>query len=267
MPELGSNLEQLPVKMLLIAHSGFGKTGSLASLAAAGYKLHILDYDNGTEVLLGYLDKQYWPNVEYETFTDKFKVLGDKAMPLTALAWQQGIQKLDKWITAHNTTEHIMVLDSLTMISQAAFRHILYLNKRLGTRPYQSDFGEAQRLIEDLLAFLYSKDVKCHIIVNSHISYIGGPDPNADENKKDEQNSDTVKPLQGLPTSIGKALSPNIPRYFNNMVVGKVVGEGSGALRQLYTVPMDLVPAKTSVKLKASYPIATGLADIFKALR
>ena len=269
MPVLGSNLDQLPIKMLVIANSGFGKTGSLASLAAAGFKLHIADYDNGTEILLGYLDKQYWPNVEVETFTDKFKILGDKAMPLSAAAWQQGLAKMNKWIDTFNAaekpTEHILVIDSLTLLAQAAFRHILALNRRLGTRPFQADWGEAQRLLEDLLAMLYAKDVKCHVIIMSHITYFGGPDPYADENE--QKTAQDVKPIQGLPTTIGKALSPNVPRYFNNMLVGKVVGEGPNAQRLLYTVPTDLVPAKASAKLKSFYPIATGLADIFKTLR
>mgnify|MGYP001496439716 CR=1 FL=1 len=38
------------VKMLYIGDSGTGKTGSLVSLVDAGYKVHVLDMDNGLDV-------------------------------------------------------------------------------------------------------------------------------------------------------------------------------------------------------------------------
>ena len=39
-------------KLLLVGDSGSGKTASLATLANAGYKLRILDYDNGLDLSL-----------------------------------------------------------------------------------------------------------------------------------------------------------------------------------------------------------------------
>ena len=40
-----------PVKIILCAHTGSGKSGANASLAAAGYKLRYLDLDNGSDIL------------------------------------------------------------------------------------------------------------------------------------------------------------------------------------------------------------------------
>lgn len=263
-----TEIEIEPVKMLVMAHTGFGKTGALASLAEAGYHLHILDLDNGTAILRKVLDKKFWDKVEIESITDQFRVMGDKAIPVTAMAWTKAMQTLDKWTSKYNDGTHVIVIDSLTFLSEAAMRHIQSMNKRLGMRPYQSDWGDAQRLIEDMLALIYAKSVKSNIVVNTHISYLGGPDPNADPDKA-KDNMETVQPLKGFPTSVGKALSPKIGRYFNNCVVGKVIGEGKNARRMFHTTPVDLVDAKTSdpFHLNSQYPIQTGLADLFKTLR
>jgi hypothetical protein len=257
--------EITPIKMLICAHSGFGKTGALVSLARAGYKLYVLDLDNGVEVLTGYLEKQYWDNVDVETFTDKFGVINGKPMPLTASAWTAAMTKLDVWTKTVKDAKSVIIIDSLTMLSDAAMRHSMQINQRLGKHPYQSDWGEAQRLIEDCLALLYSRSVTCNIIVNTHITYQGGPASDQDPTKP--QTADSVQPLKGFPTSLGKALSPKIPRYFNTMLVGKILGEGSNAQRLYYTNPVDLIDAKAPSNLKSTYPIQTGLADIFKALR
>ena len=41
------------IKALFMGHSGAGKTGALAALAAAGYNVRVLDLDKGVEILAG----------------------------------------------------------------------------------------------------------------------------------------------------------------------------------------------------------------------
>ena len=47
--------EELPNKVIYLGHYGAGKTGSLASLAAAGYNVRILDIDKKTQILRDYM--------------------------------------------------------------------------------------------------------------------------------------------------------------------------------------------------------------------
>src|SRR5947207_14204487 len=64
------------VKLLYIGDSGTGKTGSLTSLVKGGYKLRILDCDNGLDVLVQFIMRDCpdkIKNVDYETRRDKFK--------------------------------------------------------------------------------------------------------------------------------------------------------------------------------------------------
>ena len=55
MPALSDHQSSQTTKMLFIGDSGSGKTGALASLAAAGYNLRILDVDNGVDILANLL--------------------------------------------------------------------------------------------------------------------------------------------------------------------------------------------------------------------
>ena len=50
MPNLSKHQSSEFTKLLLMGDSKSGKTGALASLVLAGYKLRILDFDNGLEI-------------------------------------------------------------------------------------------------------------------------------------------------------------------------------------------------------------------------
>jgi hypothetical protein len=75
MPSLDKHQSSEFTKLLLEGDSGSGKTGSLASLVAAGFKLRVLDMDNGLDSLANAV-KRTCPdklsgNVEFRTLRDK----------------------------------------------------------------------------------------------------------------------------------------------------------------------------------------------------
>src|SRR6187397_320711 len=76
MPSLKQHQENKFVKTLYIGDSGTGKTGSLTSLVKAGYKLRVLDLDNGIDTLAQYCQEEcpeLLANVEFESVRDKYK--------------------------------------------------------------------------------------------------------------------------------------------------------------------------------------------------
>ena len=162
-------------KLMLIGDSGTGKTGALASLAKAGYSLHIIDFDNGLDILANTLrgDKEAMARVEFETFIDDMRNVGGKIQATTAKAWQGAIKTLTDWNPAKWGEKDILVVDSLTFAGRAALRFICGMNGRLGSAPYQSDFLDAQRLVENLLGMLFSNSIPCNVIVLSHIREVG----------------------------------------------------------------------------------------------
>lgn len=266
MPNILQHQSAKVTKMLCLGDSGSGKSGALASLAAAGYNLRIVDIDNGLDILRGYATdpnspypKEMGGRIEFETITDKMQQQGGRLIPVNASVWQRVVNLLDNWESPDKTTKFgnistwtekdVLVIDTLSILGDHALKFILKLNIRLGQKPHQSDWAEAQALLMGLLEKLYDDSVKCNVLVNCHIKYI--------------EDSNGIS--KAFPESVGKAFSPKIGRYFNNVVLWKTVGRE----KKLTTVSTAQLELKTSapLRVKQEYPIHNGLADLFKDLR
>jgi hypothetical protein len=274
-------------KLLLIGESGSGKSGSLASLAAAGYNLRLLDYESGADILYNMLSdpKSPYPpealqRVHFKTLTEHSKSVNGRIIPTKASVWSETMKILDSgWKEGEPgspdfadfgklstwTSKDVLVIDSFTALGNAAFNFLCSMNGKLGVltegNEWRRTIGQAQVLMEKFLEYLYDSSIQCNIVVISHITYV------------DEQGQVIVdgesKSQIGYPSALGRALSPKVPRYFNSMLLLKTVGTGQGTRRVMYTQPQGVVAAKSSAPLRAkpSYPIETGLADYFKAVR
>lgn len=271
MAKLEEHQSSKTTKLLLIGDSGAGKSGSLASLAAAGYNLRILDVDNGIDVLANYLRDKTGPygpealdRVEFETITDPMKNVNGKLIPRQATVWQRTMKLLDDWSPKNGasadlgpiskwTENDVLVIDSLTMLSNAALNFILAMNARIGQKPHQSDWYDGQLLLEGLLQMLYDDGIVCNVIITAHIVFLG------------EENG----PQRGYPNSLGSKFPPKIGRYFNTILMAKTTGQGTALHRKILTNTAGLVELKNTapLKVKPEYPLATGLADYFKDVR
>lgn len=268
MAKLGNHESAAITKLLFIGDSGAGKSGALASLAAAGYNLRIIDVDNGLDVLANLLHDPKGPygaealgRVDYETITDKMKKgPAGKLIPSKATVWNRVMDLLTDWKTETAnfgpletwTTQDVLVIDSLTMLSTAALNLVLMMNNRLGGRVEQSDWYVGQQMIEGMCQMLYDEAVKCNVIITSHIKYIG---------------PDNME--KGYPNTLGKALPPVLGRYFNTTLMAKTSGQGSAMKREIHTRSAQQVELKNTapLKVKAKYPLETGLAEYFKDVR
>lgn len=269
MPSLSTLSTSAPVKMLLMGDPGTGKTGALASLAKAGYKLRILDFDAGLPILATLLkdDPQSLANVEYETCIDQYIPLGDMMVPKSTKAASKAMKLLNDWkgSNADGTTfdlgkpsawerDTVLVIDSLTHLSKAVMNQVLALNGRTGKQPFQSDWGEAIRIIESIVQALYSDTIKCNVIILAHITYQGTEANEAD--------------IKGYPMSLGQKLPSMMGSYFN--VVCQVATKGSGVnlRRVIQTVSSGKVDLKTSdpKRIPVELPQDTGLATLFNIL-
>lgn len=241
-----------------------GKTGALASLAQAGYNLRILDLDNGLDILANLLKdpksrygREALARVMFETVTDSMQNVAGKLVPKSATVWQRMTALLNKWPDCGPvstwTTNDILVIDSLSMLANAAMNFVLSMNARLGQQPRQSDWYQGQQMLESLCQMLFDEGIKCNIIVNCHIVYIG-EDTNLE---------------RGYPATLGKAFSPKIGSYFNTILMAKTIGRGASAKHSILTRTQGVVELKNSSPntVLAEYPLETGLADYFKAVR
>lgn len=267
MPSLDKIAAQ-PIKLMLIGDPGSGKTGSLASLADAGYNLRIYDLDNGCVILDDLLrgpkspyNKEAWDRVKVQTITENNVVLTTVlgGAPKGATVLNRLFNQLNHWKTEDEDLglvnswgpKDVLVIDSMTLMGKAAFNFSQVQNSGNTKRDPRSDWGNAQDYLEMVAMKLYGTDVKCNVIINTHISWVG---------EETDKNS-----LHGYPTTIGRALSPKIGRYFNTVLMLKSIGNQ----RRIYTQPISSVELKSQapLRLKNYYDISRGLAEIFEALQ
>lgn len=269
MPSLTQHQSGEFTKLLLIGDSGSGKTGALTSLVKAGYKLRILDMDNGLDPLRVFVSRECpdkAENVEFRTLRDKRKATpAGSVIDGQPRAFIDALMMLDRWkyktasgeeidygIPSAWGPECILVLDSLTFLSDAAFawREPLTPRSRDGKYDPRAVYKDAQDAIENVLALLTGESFRCNVIVTSHVRYVDNPDGTK----------------KGYPTSVGSALSPSIPRYFNSTALCQTNPGGKRTIQTVATAMIDLKnPA--AFKMAPSMPIETGLADFFKTVR
>lgn len=268
MPSLSHHQSNEYTKMLIEGDSGSGKTGGLASLVCAGYNLCILDFDNGLDPLKTFILKSCpdkIENVEFVTLRDQRKAGPTGPILVKREAFIRALKLLDRWkyktddgtevdlgVPAEWGPDRILVVDSLTMLSDAAFdfREPLAVKGRDGKYDLRAVYKDAQDAVENVLALLTSESFRTNVIVISHIKYVDNPDGSR----------------KGYPTSVGSALSPIIPRYFNSVALFQTSAGGQRTLRTAATAMIDLKNPKP-FEMAQEYPIETGLAEFFKVLR
>ena len=259
MPSLAQHQSNEFTKLLIEGDSGSGKTGALASLVAAGYKLRILDMDNGLDSLRSFVMKECPDkvnNVEFRTLRDEYSSSPAGPMVKKPRAFVDALKMLDHWKyddvdlgkPAEWGSDTIFVLDSFTFFCDSAFEWAKSMQPT--AKDPRQWYGSAQEGAENVLALLTSGNFKCNVIVISHVKYVDNPDGSR----------------KGYPTAIGSALSPVIPRYFNSVALCQTSGAGKRTIQTAATAMIDLKNPKP-FEMAKSYPIETGLAEYFGVLR
>ena len=259
MPSLADHHSGKFTKLLYLGDSGTGKTGSLVSLMKAGYKLRVVDFDNGLDVLKEFGQKECpdkLANVDYETVRDPYK-----ASPIGPVvsgvprALVNSLKLLNKWpdetVPAEWGPEFILVMDSLTGLGKAAFEWAKGMNP--GAKDPRQWYHQAQQAVDNVISLLTSEAFHANVIIIAHVQFV-------------EQNDGSVR---GYANTIGKALGPMIPTYFNTMVLAKTQGAGANVKRTIATVPTALIDLKNPAPFKVDkeLPLETGLATLFEKLR
>jgi hypothetical protein len=258
MPSLANASATKLVKALVLGESGAGKTGSLVSLVKAGYKLRVLDFDNKVaDGILPIKIREICPdligNVEFEPLRDDFKATpAGHILNGIPQAYIKALGLLDKWSDGTKPgewgPEYFMVLDSLKFCAEAIYNWAKAMSPSV--KDPRQWFYTAQDGLGHLMSNLTSKAFNTNVLVLAHVGY----QPRADG------------AVKGLPTSIGRAFNPEIPTFFDNMILCRTEGTNTRLVQTVATAMIDLKNPASAV-MKATLPIETGLAEFVKTLR
>lgn len=265
------------IKALSLGDSGGGKSGSLASLAIAGYNIHLLDYDGSmvsANTLTSVLEDhpEALARVKWRTIQDKIKFLNGKptlARPCTA--YREFGKTLEEWYVENFTEADVICLDTLTSFSEAGFNEACSLAGKMGISPDGSDhprpaeYGWMADSVKLAMEILTSSAVPCHVIVNTHIKVTASEEEKMTiERNKIGAPTEPFTRVIGQPNARGQEIPRIVARYFNNMFYYTK----QGPRRVITTQPQGIVDVKTSkIKdIKRFYGIEDGLAELFKDL-
>lgn len=198
MPKFSDHPTINRIKLLLCGDPGSGKTGSLATLANAGYHVHIVDLDNNLAIIKNYLKPDAAGSVDYVSIAAK-----------EPTSWNKAMAFLDKWDdgTDPKTWDgtHVLVIDSATFLNEVLFNSLAAkksINVEEATAPQLRDIYQSQyKYFETLVAKLCGDKYKCHVVMTAHLRWLGGED----------------KPLKCYPAFMGQQLPDKVARYMNNV--------------------------------------------------
>lgn len=247
------------VKLLNVGDSGAGKTASLTALVEAGYKLRILDLDNGLDILKALVERQCpgkIDNIDYETRRDPYKAgpLGPTVAGVPK-AFIQSMGLMTEWSDKTKPSDwgpdYVLVIDSFTGLGKAAFEWAKSIAPAV--KDPRQWFFSAQQALENVLSLATSESFNTNLIIMAHIQY-------------QESHDGTTR---GYANAIGKALGPLIPAYFNNMILTRSEGSGKSVRRTISTVPTSMIDLKNSAPFKVDQvlPQETGLKTLFEQLK
>lgn len=253
MPSLNQHPRRKTTKVMIVGDPGAGKTALLASLANAGYKVNVFDFDHGVDAIMPFCNEGIADTISYVDLSedDNSELAFVKFKEYVHKKWKIGDEDLGKPSDWDDNT--VLVVDSLTIMSEAAKRVALHKKSKTASDQLDlADWGTAQRLVTAELSYLMSSSISCNVIVLSHMSTI------------DEDGSGLSK---YYPASCGKSISMLVGRYFNNVwrLDNKVrAGEVSRTLRVVSDNRMTLKNSAPHLLKKDEEP---DLARLFKIIQ
>jgi hypothetical protein len=264
MPRASEHNSGTLTKLLYVGDSGTGKTSSLCSLVESGYNVRVLDFDNLLAPLVA-LVKRRCPNnlnnLEFMPFRDKLKSSPNgpvvDGMPK---AYIEAMKAIDKWedgsVPSQWGPETVFVIDSLTMLSKAAY---FWARGLQGASAFAEGVAlkgvdgrnliyVAQQCLINTISYITAEQFNCNVIVIAHIKYL----------ERDGQ-------TKGYPFAIGNAISPEIPAYFPSVALAQRDGD-KRTIRTRSTRMFDLKNPR-SFDMADQFEMDNGLAKFFEASR
>ncbi len=283
---MGQLEREKALRILCLAWPGGGKTGSLACLANAGFKLRILDFDGKKgSPLASYVRPECFKNVSIMTFCDKLRG-GQKFIEVSGIptAFADGIRAMDHWTYTTDDGEvvdlgrsrdwgpdTIVVLDTGTAMGRTAFRRVIAMNNRTPLNTRDSDWGAAMAEEGAFLEKLCSPLNKHHTIVNYHLKALGPREArkgDTDAVKEIKEREADLIPTRLYPSAMGSKSAPqNLGQYFSTTIeISPKYGPGGSVKRVINTQPREELDLKVAADLPKTLPIETGMLTIFETL-
>lgn len=269
----------VPARILIVGFPGAGKTGAIASLLNAGFKVRMLMYDkvSNLQPLFTYTNPAMLANLDVVVLEDKMRAGQHFQEPVgipTAFAdglkamveWPGGLGKSSDW-----GPDTIVVLDSLTSLGESSMRRAMRFANKTPMNLTDRVWGFAITEQLHYIQALCSSQNRHHTVVLAHLKMIGPKEIRADDSdltkQIKEQQADLI-PTRYFPSALGRGLPQEIGKEFATILLAENKVVGGKVRKVLRTVPRE----ELDLKLPAAkgFPeeldLGDGLLQVFKAL-
>lgn len=244
----------MPPRILIYGEPAAGKTGAIAQLANAGFRVLLFDFDQNSRVIGSYLKPDAAP--VYLTTYAAAKITNTNLFAGNSLAGKQAVEEmrrfckmLEHWKTETEdlgpssalTSKDVIVIDSGTFLGELL---LLAAHEDPETkRDLRSLYNVAGKYYAAILDHLCGSKIGATVIVLTH---------NMQTGDKDDQGK-IIGKARDIPVAVGEKMSKRMPTYFSDIWRLEV---DRGGNRSFKTAATDKEALRTSAphKIKASEP-------------
>lgn len=283
--------ENRRVSMLAVGYPGAGKTGMVAALLNAGYKVRMLDFEGNVDPIVEYTDPKFLKNLDVVLLEDEMRMGTQHMEPIgIPTAFNRALQLMNEWKykdedgkevnlgkSADWGPDTVVLVDSMSGLNEAVMRRAMKMMNVTGGQASIAVYNAAVADATEFIKTVNKKNRRHHVIFLAHLTMIGPENPmsskSEDQDVKDLKMQIALEKAELIPTRlypkfVTKSSSTNIHKEFPVMVeVVRKALPGNKTKRVIRTVSgteLDTkFPAKNS---EPEYPIDTGLATIFEHL-
>lgn len=234
--------------ILLWGEVGTGKTAFAETL---GERCELLDLDNGSGTGLGLKDKYYAARCAVEV--KKFPEPQPHIRATQFDAVKRYVIDVANRISAKKYPYDALVIDSLSTLSDAAVRQIMYNSGKIGGTPEIQHWGMAFNEVKNLLAIVNSLEIVTVLVAHEQVKSTG-----SGATKKDSLEIATP----------GKNLPSQICRYYDEIWYLDVAPAGGNKVKYtLKTLGDGTIPARSRLGLPTNTDITSvGLWELLATL-
>lgn len=256
---------KMPPRVLVYGDPASGKTGAIAQLANAGYRILLLDLDQNSRVIGSFLKPDH-ADIFIHTFgvakmtgTNLFAGNKGEAAQAALKEMRTFCQMLQHWKTESEdlgptsamTAKDVIVVDSGTFLGELLFMAAKADPEANKHTPTQ--YRLAGEYYSAILDYLCGNKVGASVVVLTHITQTGD---------KDSEGKFIGKP-RDIPVAIGEKMSKRMPSYFSDIWRLEVDRTGQRKFRTAATA-FEGLRTSNPAKIKGEEPF--DMASMFNRL-
>lgn len=279
-----SLLANTAVRALLVGYPGAGKTGSLACLLDAGFKMRFLDFDGNLEPLLKFAKPESLANLDVLHFEDAMRIGSGFHEPVgLPTAFIGALKAMDSWkYTDEKGVEvdlgaskdwgpdTILVLDSLTAMGEASMRRAMKLSNKTALNMTDRVWGLAMGEQKAFVDRITSPNNRFHVLCLAHLKMIGPKDIRSGDTSLTQdikQQVGSIIETRLYPSALGWQLPQVIGGDFPTLLEITSSVKAGNVKRVIRTVPRAELDVKLPAPLvEKELDIKDGMLTIFRAL-